>query len=86
MAITAGCGYVPIWSSFIIGIGSGTFSYFFCNYKNKILPENMQDSLDVFGCHGISGIWGCLATGIFASDKINHNSEIKHNGALYGYK
>ena len=66
VAITPACGFVPAWSSLIIGFGAGFFSYFFCNYKNRTILINIDDSLDVFGCHGISGIWGGIATGLFS--------------------
>ena len=45
----------------------------------------MEDTLDVFGCHGISGIWGCISTGIFASELINPSLDgMSHNGAIFG--
>jgi Amt family ammonium transporter len=40
-----------------------------------------DDSLDAFGCHGIGGIWGALATGLFATRDVN---ELGANGLFYG--
>ncbi len=85
VAITPACGFVAIWSSIIIGLGSATFSFLFCHYKKKILSSSVEDTLDVFGCHGISGIWGCIATGLFASELINPSLDgMSHNGAIFG--
>lgn len=85
VAATPGCGFIPIWSSLIIGIGAGTFSFFFCHYKTKFFPDSIDDTLDVFGCHGVSGLWGGFATGLFAMDSINPSvDDNKHDGAFYG--
>ena len=74
-----------MWSSIIIGAGAAVFSYYFCSYKARFMPIYIDDTLDVFGCHGISGIWGGIATGLFASDEVNPNSNgINHNGAFFG--
>ncbi len=52
VGITPGAGYVPLYSSILIGIIGATFSYFFCHYKSKFY-QGFDDTLDVFGCHGI---------------------------------
>ena len=68
-AITPAVGYVNISSAFVIGIVSSCFCYIAISY---IKPKfNYDDSLDVFGIHGISGIWGSLALGLFANPIIN---------------
>ena len=64
VAITPGAGFVPIWSSFIIGALVSPICYFTMNLiKHKL---KIDDALDAFGCHGIGGIWGGIATGLFA--------------------
>ena len=68
VAITPGAGFVGPMSAILIGIGGGVFCYTACNLKWKF---GYDDSLDVVGVHGVGGIWGVLATGLFASKAIN---------------
>ncbi len=80
VAITPGAGFVPIWASIIIGALVSPICYFFISV---VKPKfHYDDALDVFGCHGIGGIWGGIATGIFASTDIN--SAVPWNGLIYG--
>ncbi len=80
VAITPGAGFVPIWAAIVIGALASPISYFFISViKNKF---GYDDALDVFGCHGIGGIWGGLATGIFTNTAVN--SSAKWNGLIYG--
>ena len=65
VAITPAAGFVGPVSSIIIGIGAGVFCYLAVSFVKPRL--GYDDSLDVFGIHGIGGIWGALATGLFAS-------------------
>lgn len=80
VAITPGAGYVPLWSAIIIGIVVSPICYFTMNVVKKHF--GYDDALDAFGCHGIGGIWGGIATGIFANQNINNT--LKGNGLLYG--
>jgi ammonia channel protein AmtB len=48
-----------LYNLYLVG---GSLSYFFCKFKKKLKLFD-GDSLDVFGCHGVSGIWGGLAVG-----------------------
>ncbi|MFA5880342.1 MAG: ammonium transporter [Candidatus Margulisiibacteriota bacterium] len=68
VAITPAAGFVSIKSALIIGFMVSIICYFFVVFIKKIF--NYDDSLDAFGVHGIGGIWGALATGIFASPLI----------------
>lgn len=68
VAITPAAGFVSPLSAILIGIGAGTVCYLAVNLKTKI---GYDDSLDVIGIHGAGGIWGALATGLFASTVIN---------------
>ena len=52
----------------IIGVGGGVLCYAACNLKARL---GYDDSLDVVGVHGVGGIWGALATGLFASTLVN---------------
>lgn len=80
VAITPGSGFVPIWASIIIGALASPISYFFITVVKK--KFGYDDALDVFGCHGVGGIWGGIATGIFAQTSINPSA--KWNGLLFG--
>lgn len=68
VAITPASGFVGPIPSVIIGIGAGILCSTACNMKVKF---GYDDSLDVVGVHGVGGIWGALATGLFASKAIN---------------
>jgi len=65
VAITPGAGFVGPMSAIIIGAGGGFFCFMAVSYIKPAL--GYDDSLDVFGIHGVGGIWGALATGLFAS-------------------
>lgn len=80
VAITLGAGFVPIWSAFIIGALVSPICYFGVALIKKKLK--IDDALDAFGCHGIGGIWGGIATGIFAQKSIN--STAKWDGLVFG--
>ena len=80
VAITPGAGFVPIWSAFIIGALVSPICYFGVALIKKKLK--IDDALDAFGCHGIGGIWGGIATGIFAQKSIN--STAKWDGLVFG--
>ncbi|CUU47543.1 ammonium transporter [Clostridium beijerinckii] len=80
VAITPGAGFVPLWSSIIIGIAVSPICFFFVEkVKAKF---GYDDALDAFGCHGIGGIWGGIATGIFGQTAINPVAQ--WNGLFYG--
>jgi len=69
VAITPGAGFVNLPCSLIIGAVSGCLGYFSVGFLKKKL--GYDDSLDAFGVHGVCGIWGALATGLFADPSIN---------------
>ncbi|MDD2534931.1 MAG: ammonium transporter [Eubacteriales bacterium] len=83
--VTQASGYVPIWAALIIGLLASPIAYFFISVvKNRF---NYDDSLDAFGCHGIGGIWGAIATGLFAHKGFNPVSSldaVRWNGLVYG--
>ena len=80
VAITPGAGFVPIWSSYIIGALVSPICYFTMNFiKHKL---KVDDALDAFGCHGIGGVWGGIATGLFAKTSIN--SVARWDGLVFG--
>ena len=78
VGITPAAGFVDLSGAFVIGIGSGILGYL----GVAVLKPRMgfDDSLDAFGVHGVCGIWGAIATGIFANPAINEAG----TGLLYG--
>ena len=80
VAITPGAGFVPLWSAIIIGIVVSPICYFMMSVVKKRF--GYDDALDAFGCHGIGGIWGGIATGIFAQKSIN--GVARWDGLIYG--
>ena len=64
VAITPASGFVTPMPAMIIGLVAGTICYFAVLSKEKF---GYDDSLDVVGVHGIGGLWGAIATGLFAS-------------------
>ena len=78
VAITPASGFVSVSGSIIIGLGASLISYYAVYYlKDRF---GYDDALDVFGVHGLSGVWGLIATGLFASPSINGVA-----GLFYGH-
>jgi Amt family ammonium transporter len=78
VAITPASGFVGPMPSIIIGLVAGVF----CNYVGSLRARTrLDDSLDVFACHGAGGMWGTIATGLFASTLVNSAGP---NGLFYG--
>jgi Amt family ammonium transporter len=78
VAITPGSGFVGPVSAIIIGALGGMICYGGVLLKSRL---GYDDSLDVVGIHGLGGTWGALATGLFASTKINPDGA---NGLFFG--
>ena len=66
VVITPGCGFVPFWSSIIIGMLGSSASFLYGHYKHIFYNKSTEDTLDVFGCLGVSGLMGGFCTGLFA--------------------
>ena len=80
VAITPGAGFVPFGAALVIGALVSPICFFFMTkVKQKF---GYDDSLDAFGCHGIGGIWGGIATGLFAQSAINPVAQ--WNGLFFG--
>jgi Amt family ammonium transporter len=68
VGITPAAGFVGLGASLVIGLVAGAMGYYFVAVvKHKI---GYDDSLDAFGVHGMCGLWGALATGVFANPAI----------------
>lgn len=69
VAITPAAGFVTVQAAIIIGLLTSVVSYFGIAWLKPRL--GYDDALDVFGIHGLSGLWGAIATGLFAAPFIN---------------
>ncbi|MEF3191070.1 MAG: ammonium transporter [Campylobacterales bacterium] len=69
VAITPAAGFVDVGASIVIGFLGGIFAFYGVNSIKKAFKYD--DSLDAFGVHGIAGIWGAIATGLFANPEVN---------------
>ena len=65
VAITPAAGFVTVRESIVIGLAASVVSNLAVHWKTK---STLDDTLDVFPCHGVGGMFGMLATGIFAKD------------------
>jgi ammonium transporter, Amt family len=77
--ITPCAGFVPLWSSPLIGIAAGLTCYLAVQWKNKM---KWDDALDVWGVHGVGGVLGTILLGVFASKLINPGVTV--NGLAFG--
>jgi len=68
VAITPACGFVGPMGALVIGLAAGVICLWGVNGLKRLLGAD--DSLDVFGVHGVGGILGALLTGVFASPSL----------------
>jgi len=78
VAITPGAGFVTPLSALVIGGLAGVICYTAVMLKSRM---GYDDSLDVVGVHGVGGVFGAIATGVFASKAVNAAG---NDGLLYG--
>jgi Amt family ammonium transporter len=78
VAITPSAGYIPLNNSFICGFLSGIVCWLFVFLKKKY---KLYDDLEIFSCHGISGLVGAICCGLFANKDIN--PFLEYNGLAY---
>ena len=78
VAITPASGFVTPLASMLIGAVAAPISYYTIKF---IHARKIDESLDVFGCHGMAGVWGALATGLFATTTVNSAG---FDGVFYG--
>ncbi|MGE5264344.1 MAG: ammonium transporter [Acidobacteriota bacterium] len=78
VAITPASGFVTPLAALAIGAFAAPISYYAIKLRQR---WSLDESLDVWACHGMGGTWGALATGLFASKAVN---EAGANGFLYG--
>jgi Amt family ammonium transporter len=78
VGITPASGFVTPASAIVIGLVAGVLSNLVSTWRAR---TRLDDTLDVFACHGVSGIWGSIATGLFATITVNSAGA---NGLFYG--
>ncbi len=78
VAITPAAGFVEPWAAIIIGAVAATISYYAIQYRQR---TRLDESLDVFACHGLGGTTGAILTGLFATKAVNPKGA---NGLFYG--
>jgi Amt family ammonium transporter len=78
VAITPAAGYVTPLAALVIGATAAPISYYAIRFRQR---HNLDESLDVWACHGMGGTWGALATGLFATTAVNPGGA---NGLFYG--
>ena len=78
VAITPAAAFVTPLAAILIGAIGAPISYYSIKF---IHSRRLDESLDVWGCHGMAGMWGALATGLFATKSIN---EFGADGLFYG--
>jgi ammonium transporter, Amt family len=77
-AVTPASGFVSPLSALVIGAVAAVIAYYMIVLRMKL---RIDESLDVFACHGMGGFWGSIAVGIFAEKSINPAGA---NGLLFG--
>ena len=78
VAITPAAGFVEPWAAIIIGGVAATISYYAIKFRQR---TRLDESLDVFACHGLGGTTGAILTGLFATKAVNPKGA---NGLFYG--
>jgi Amt family ammonium transporter len=77
VAITPAAGFVDVKASLLIGVVAGALAFYGVNHIKKRV--GYDDSLDVFGVHALCGMWGLVATGLFANPAVS-----SAKGLFYG--
>jgi ammonium transporter, Amt family len=78
VAITPAAGFVTPMAAIAIGAIAAPISYYAIKFRQKM---GLDESLDVWACHGMGGTWGALATGLFATKAVNAAGA---DGLFYG--
>jgi len=81
--ITPAAGYVPVWAAIIIGISAGALCYLAVQLKNRL---GWDDALDVWGVHGMGGVFGTILLGVFASTAVNTQAGLLEGDYMFFMK
>jgi Amt family ammonium transporter len=77
-AVTPASGFVTPLSAMVIGAVAAPLSYYTMRFRDR---HKLDESLDVWACHGIASTWGTIATGLFATIAVNTDGA---NGLFFG--
>jgi len=77
-AVTPASGYVTPLAAMVIGAVAAPLSYYAMRFRDR---RKLDESLDVWACHGIASTWGMIATGLFATIAVNSDGA---NGLFFG--
>jgi Amt family ammonium transporter len=77
-AVTPASGYVTPLAAMVIGAVAAPLSYYSMRFRDR---RNLDESLDVWACHGMSSTWGMVAAGLFATVSVNEGGA---NGLFFG--
>jgi len=80
-AVTPAAGFVEFLPALVIGIGASVICYLAAESRINAMVD---DTLDVWAIHGMSGTWGCLALGLFASTALADGGLFSGNGDFFG--
>src|ERR671939_1391244 len=80
VAITAASGFVAPWAAVVIGVGSGVIAVFGVIFVERI---GIDDPIGAVAVHGMSGVWGTIAAGLFAVPVLAKNLATGHGGLVY---
>lgn len=81
VAITATCAFVDIWAAIVIGAVAGIITFFTAQWFEK---AGVDDPVYAFSVHGIAGIWGTLAAGLFTTPELAAKVGVGTAGLFYG--
>lgn len=77
-AVTPASGFVTPLAALVIGMVAAPISYYAIRFR---INKELDESLDVWACHGLASTWGMIATGLFATTAANPDGA---NGLFYG--
>jgi ammonium transporter, Amt family len=77
-AVTPASGYITPMAAMVVGAVAAPLSYYAMRFRDR---RNLDESLDVWACHGVASCWGMIATGLFATVAVNHGGA---NGLFFG--
>jgi ammonium transporter, Amt family len=77
-AVTPACGFVTPLTAMLIGAVAAPLSYYTMRFRDR---KKLDESLDVWACHGMASTWGMIATGLFATTAVNADGS---NGLFFG--
>ncbi len=81
--ITPAAGFVPLWAAMLIGLAAGSLCFIAVEFKNR---WGWDDALDVWGVHGMGGVFGTILLGVFASSSINGQSGLLEGNTAFFIK